>query len=70
MRFIENKEVTTLKGLTRESIRALEARRLGVLKREDGTYIIIKACGLGSGIDKVFKDAAELNEYVKKAFWR
>lgn len=68
MKFIENKTVNELKGLTKTSIQKLENKHLGVLKRTDGTYMIIKECGFGAGIDEYFKSTKELNEYVKRNF--
>ena len=70
MRFIEDKDVEKLSGISQKSIRALEARRLGIFKNNNGDYIIIRESGLGSGIDKVFRTTAELNAFIDKKFWR
>lgn len=55
----------TFVGLTKENTIKMEAKELGIMKRSDGYYRIIRECGLECGIDNFFTNAKELNEYIK-----
>lgn len=58
-------DITALGQLTRTATRIAEENGLGVLKRRDGQYRIIKASGLGSGIEEFFGSLQEVDEFLK-----
>lgn len=57
-------EVKSIGALSRTATKIAEANGLGVLKRRDGTYRIIKACGLGAYEDFLY-NLAEVDAFFK-----
>lgn len=57
-------EITRMGSLTRTATKIAEANGLGVLKRTDGVYRIIKACGLGAYEDFLYT-LAEVDDFFK-----
>lgn len=51
--------------LTRTSTKIAEGLGLGVLKRRDGKFRIIRECGLGSKYDEYFDTLQEVDEFFK-----
>ena len=61
----ESKNIERMGKLTRKATRIAEEKGLGVLKTHFGAYRVIKESGLGGACDEVFKDLAEVDEYLR-----
>lgn len=60
-----DKEVKAMCDLTRTATKIAEQRKLGVLKRSDGQYRVIKESGLGAGYEEVFQTLREVDKFLK-----
>ena len=60
----EDKEITSMGALTEEATQIAELEGLGVLKRADRDYKVIRACGLGAYND-ILKSLEEVDDYLK-----
>lgn len=60
-----SKDIRSINGLTRTATKIAEDNGLGVLKRTDGQYRIVKACGLGA-YEEFFKSLEEVDQFLKK----
>lgn len=59
------KEITTMKDLTAAATKNAEKLGLAVLKTRWGVYRVIKACGLGAGINQDFINLKEVDAFLK-----